>query len=127
LNKAIITSKQAAGCLLILRRAAQPVTAANIAMRLQLPGVRETQRRRVRAIVKQLRSGGAMIVGSISQGYWLTEDIGLWREYLEHRNIDAKRILADAYRKKRAIDYAGGQGFLFEQKILAGCATIATG
>jgi len=126
-NKPTISSDQAAGCLSILRQATQPVTAANIAGQLHLPGVRETRRRHIRALVRQLRSGGAMIVGSISRGYWLTEDVRLWREYLEHRNIDARKILADAHRKKRSLDYAGGQGLLFERKIFAGCATIATG
>lgn len=96
------------------------MTAAEIAARLYLPGCRETQRRHVRAIIEQLRKVGAKIVANLSEGYWLTEDITLWRDYLEGRQIDAKIILAETHKRKRMLADAAGQGILFGQQMAVG-------
>jgi hypothetical protein len=66
----------------------------------------------VRAIIKQLREDGAMIVAT-NQGYILTDDIDIWKDYLEGRQIDAKRVLAVTHEKKRMAADSKGQGLLF--------------
>jgi biotin operon repressor len=123
MNEPNITTDQVAGCLGILRRADKFMTAAEIACRLGISGERETQRRHIRAIVKHLRDGGSMIVANTLDGYWLTADAALWKDYNEHRAIDAKVMLAEVSRRKKIIDKKG-QGFLFNNRITAGCATM---
>jgi hypothetical protein len=120
MNEVNVTSSDLARCLTILKEAEMPMTAATLAMRLYLPGCRETQRRHVRAIIEQLRKAGARIVATLSEGYWLTEDLSLWSEYLEGRQIDAKKILAETYKRKRMLADAAGQGILFGQKMTIG-------
>jgi biotin operon repressor len=115
----VITS-DLARCLTILKETGTPLTAAEIASRLYLPGCRETQRRHVRAIIEQLRKSGAKIIATLSEGYWLTNDLALWRDYLEGRQIDAKIILAETYKRKRMLADAAGQGILFGQKMTIG-------
>jgi len=110
-----VTSDTARNCLAVLADADQPVVAADIAKMLHLAGSRETQRRRVRAIVKLLRDeASAKIVATLGGGYMITDDDAIWREYLEGKLIDAKRIIGRAAEKKRkVIADRKGQGFLF--------------
>lgn len=125
MESASVTSEQAADCLRILKAATEPMVAADIAARLGLGGSHETRRRKVRAIVQRLRDGDEMIVATNNQGYWLTKDMQLWRDYLADRVIDAKRVLADAHRKKGKAADAKGQGLLFgPQRVAVGCATM---
>ena len=121
----ITTTEQENRCLELLRAACEPIVAADIATRLILPGSRETQRRHVRAIVANLRKNGAMIIGILQGGYFLTDDKKLYTEYLEGRKIDAKRILGVANKRKKMLTDNQGQGQLFEQNIHVGCATMA--
>jgi biotin operon repressor len=108
-----ITTDQAAKCLELLTRAAEPIVAANIAGLLGLPGNRETKRRHVRALIKHLRDNGSLIVANLQGGYWLTEDIQIWRDYLEGRQIEAKTILGKTGRQKKILRDKAGQEFLF--------------
>ena len=112
-----VTADEARECLmlLVLRHddSLGPMTAAEIAERLRLGGSRETQRRRVRAIVQGLRDKGSMIVATKPGGYMLTDDVGIWADYLEGRQIDAKRVLAVTGRKKKMAADSRGQGLLF--------------
>lgn len=122
MNKANITTLEAARCLSLLETAAEPMVAAKLARRLILAGSRETQRRHVRAIVEHLRDNGSHIVATLTSGYWLTKDDRIWRDYLEGRQIDAKRILGETHKRKR-IAGSKGQGMLFEMRICCGVAT----
>jgi len=108
-----LTTTELAGCLRILKEAHEPLVAAKIAGRLNLPGERETQRRHVRAIVKQLRDDGAWIVADLSGGYWLTEDAAIWTEYNEFRTVDAKRILGEAHHRTKIAKEPSGQLVMF--------------
>lgn len=110
-----VTSGDGQGCLAILADSGEPIVAADIARRLHLAGSRETQRRRVRAIIKHLRDEtGAKIVATLGGGYMITDDEKIWREYLDGKLIDAKRIIGRAAQKKRkVIADKKGQGFLF--------------
>ena len=110
------TTDQNAGCLNILAAANEPIAAADLAVKLDLTGSRETKRRHVRAIVAKLRDTGAMIVGT-NNGYCLTDNKAIWRDYIEGREIDAKRIFAEAHRQKRNVATPGGQGLLFGGQI----------
>lgn len=122
----LITTEQAGRCLGILKQATEPMVAAEIARRLGIGGSHETRRRYVREIIRELREGGSKIIATIQDGYWLTEDEGLWLAYNEHRAIDAKQILGETGRRKRMID-GHGQGKLFDDRIQAGCATVGAG
>jgi len=99
----LITTSEAARCLRILAEQAAPIVAADLASRLRIAGTRETQRRRVREIIKHLRENGSRIVATNREGYWLTEEDATWAEYNEGRSIDAKRILAETYERKRQL------------------------
>ena len=127
MNKPSITTSEAARALRILQEADSPIVAAGLAAALGLAGNRETQRRHVRAIIEHLRADGSMIVATLQQGYWLTCDAALWRDYLEGRQIDAKRILGETGKRKKMLADAKGQGMLFEQRIQMGCATCGIG
>lgn len=81
----------------------EPIVAADLAAKLNLFGSRETQRRKVRALIKELRDEGQWIVASLWCGYFLTSDFSLWRDYLEGRKIDAKRIFAEVHKRKKVI------------------------
>jgi len=120
MNKINITSSELAQCLTILKKTEMPLMAIQLAAKLYLGGCRETQRRHVRAIVRHLRKIGAKIVATLSEGYWLTDDLILWRDYLEGRQIDAKSILAETHKRKRMLADAAGQGILFGQKMTTG-------
>jgi len=89
------------------------MTAAEIAEILCLPGNRETQRRAVRTLVEYLRERGSMIIANLTDGYLLTYDTQIYKEYLDGRQIDAKRLLGETGRQKKSIIDGKGQGFLF--------------
>jgi len=108
-----VTTDCAAACLRLLQSAMRPLPAVEIARRLELTGSRETQRRHVRAIIKLLRDNGSRIVATLDDGYLLTDDEKMWREYLDGKQIDAKRILAQTHKEKRMLSDANGQGILF--------------
>ena len=124
MNEPNITTGQVAGCLAILRRADKFMTAAEIAAHLGIGGEHETQRRHIRALVKELRDNGSMIVANTLDGYWLTQDAELWKTYVEHRAIDARVMLAEVSRRKKSLETRKGQGFLFSNRIQAGVATM---
>lgn len=110
----------AANCLYKLEQAEGPLTAWELARQLVLAGSRESQRRKVRAIIKDLRdNNGCRIVATHREGYWLTEDETIWRDYLAGRVIDAKRILAETHRRRRALNERR-QMSLFKPPILTG-------
>lgn len=123
MSKANVTSLEAARCLSVLESATEPIVAADLAARMNLPGCRESRRRHVRAIIKSLRDRGEKIIATLQGGYWLTKDEGLWRDYLEGRQVDAKRILADTHKKKRMQTGAKGQGMLFDPGMV--CCGVA--
>jgi len=96
----------------LLQVADEPVVAADLANDLWLEGSRETKRRKIRALVKELRDDGNWIVATIFDGYWLTHDYSLWRDYNEGKKIEAKRIFAEVSRRKKYVELIG-QGKLF--------------
>jgi biotin operon repressor len=122
--KVNVTINEASRCLSLLKAAGEPMVAADLAARLQLPGSRETQRRHVRAIIRRLRNDGQKIIATLQGGYWLTDDDSLWRDYLRDRQVDAKKILADTHRKKRMLADSQGQGLLFQPRMFCGCASM---
>ena len=126
MEQPIVTSEQAGRCLGILEAAEKFMTAAEIAVRLGIGGRRETQRRRVRAIVKRLRDNGSMIIANNADGYWLTGDADIFWQYMQKRAIDAKVILAEVSSRKKMLADKKGQGMLFDNRIQAGCATVGT-
>jgi len=124
MNEPNITTDQVAECLGILKRADKFMTAAEIAVHLGIAGCHESQRRHIRALVKELRDqDGEMIVANNRDGYWLTKDLKIWADYVEHRAIDAKTMLAEVSSRKKIIDKTG-QGILFDNRIPAGVATM---
>lgn len=96
----------------VFEQAEGPMTAVQIAGRLRLEGSVETQRRAVRAMVKDLRDHGHWIVATLIEGYALTRNAGIWRDYSEGRTVEARRIFWElSDRKKQMSDH--GQGLLF--------------
>ncbi len=95
------TTKEAAIIYQTLRYSERAWTAAELAARCGMDGNRESQRRAVREVIRSLRAQGHRIVATLEAGYALTEDESLWRDYLEGRKIDAKRILAEAGRRTK--------------------------
>ena len=81
----------------------------------------------MRAIVKQLRDEGAMIAATLQNGYFLTEDLQLYRDYLDGRQIDAKKVMGVTGKRKRMLIDRAGQGLLFTQRIRCGVATMGAG
>jgi len=116
----IITTTETAYCLTLLKAENEAITAAALAVRLGLSGNRETQRRHVRELIKHLRDSGSRIVATLSEGYFLTSDDSLWRDYLEGKQIDAKRIIGESARRKRVLVDSQGQGFLFAPNAVIG-------
>ncbi len=107
------TTDEAARCLNLLRSQG-PLKAAALAAKLGIGGKRETQRRHVRAIIRHLREDcGEMIVANLNDGYFVTNDFKLWQSYLDGRSIEAKGTIGRAYRQKRMVSDANGQGLLF--------------
>jgi len=127
MSEPIITTDQVAGCLRILKAADKFMTAAEIATRLRIDGEHETKRRHIRAIVKQLRDDGSMIVANTRDGYWLTTDTKIWQDYNNNIAIDAKVMLAEVGNRKRMLAGTKGQGMLFNMRIPVGCATVGVG
>lgn len=105
-------------CLRLLEDATEPMPAAAIAAQLQLAGNRESLRRRIREIIRLLREKGSWIVASLSEGYWLTDDETVWRQYNQGQSITAKGRIGMASRRIRASGEAD-QGLLFGQDALA--------
>lgn len=97
----------------ILAAADSAICAADIALRLGLEGCRESQRRQVRAIIKQLRDEGEWIVATLQGGYWLTEDRDLWRHYLTGRTIEGKCLIGESHARRRMATDGREQGLLF--------------
>jgi biotin operon repressor len=96
----------------VFETAEGPMTAVQIAGKLRLDGSIETQRRAVRGKVKELRDHGHWIIATLVEGYALTKNAGIWKDYSEHRTIDARRIFWElSDRKKQMQDH--GQGLLF--------------
>jgi biotin operon repressor len=120
MNQVNVTSNEAAACLALLKSGGRPRVAADIAEILRLGGSRESQRRHVRAIIKQLREDGEMIVATLQGGYWLTDDDKLWREYLEGRKIDAKKTIGQTHKRIKAATDSLGQGLLFGRHVTTG-------
>ncbi|MCK4958058.1 MAG: hypothetical protein KAT00_01630 [Planctomycetes bacterium] len=116
-----VEASDAARCLRILEVQAEPIVAAKLARQLHLVGTRETQRRHVRAIVQQLRDNGSMIVAVGSRGYYLTEDPDIWKQYLDGRQIEAKKVMGETHKRKKIAADSKGQGLLFKP------GNIATG
>jgi len=116
-----VTTLEVARCLSILESADEPIVAAELAARLHLPGNRESQRRHIRAIIKQLRDNGSMIIATLQDGYFLTEDPQFYQDYLDGKQIDAKRILGETHRRKKMLTEVGsGQGVLFGPVVTTG-------
>jgi len=96
----------------IFEQAEGPMTAVQIAGRLGLDGSIETQRRAVRAMVKELRDHGHWVIATLTDGYALTKNAAIWKDYSEGRAVDARRIFWElSDRKKQMQDH--GQGLLF--------------
>jgi biotin operon repressor len=119
-----ITTFELAKCLSFLEtaeRAEKTMTAIELAGKLYLAGNRESQRRHVRALVEKLRKNGSMIVATLQDGYFLTKDPQLWRDYLEDKQIDAKKILGITHKRKRMLTEVGSrQGVLFGPLVTTG-------
>lgn len=118
-----MTTHEAARCLEILRSAREPIVAADLAAMIRLSGSRESRRRHVRAIVRLLRGKGAMVAATLRGGYFLTDDSEVWHDYLSGRQIDAKKVLGEAHKRKKMLADHNGQGLLFEMRLCAGVAT----
>jgi hypothetical protein len=118
-----VTTDELAECLAMLKSAAGPATAAQIAARLGLPGCRETQRRRVRAMTLALRDRGCRIVANQTDGIWLARNEREWRDYLEGRKIEAKTILGVTHPRIRQVVESKGQGLLYGQRLTTGAYT----
>lgn len=106
------TTREAAIVHETLWRSERAWTAAELAARIGVGGSRETQRRHIREIIRRLRQQGCRIVATLQDGYAYTEDAEIWKDYVEGRKIDAKRILAEAGKRTRELR-SQGQGQLF--------------
>ena len=107
-------------CLAVLRAASGPIVAADLAQRIGLRCKdRETARRQVRAIVKDLRDTGAKIVSNLASGYWLTHDETMWQDYCQRRQIDGKRIIGEASRRGKGSARAAAGVTLFDMTMSA--------
>ncbi len=95
------------------------MVAARIAVRLGLGGCRESQRRHVRAIITQLRDNGCKVVGDQQTGYFITDDDRQWRDYLDTRQIGAKRVLGQTHKQKK-LTYPDGTLAMFGQRVTMG-------
>jgi hypothetical protein len=109
-----VTSELLARCLEVLKSAEGPALAAEIAGKLHLGGNHESKRRKIRAVIHELRNRGHWIIATLTDGCWLTMDKEMWTDYCEHKMIDGKRIIGEASRRKQsALKDAIGQGLLF--------------
>lgn len=107
-----VTTGEIGRCLTALQQAAEPLTAIEIAARLQLAGSRETRRRRVRTLIKQLRDSGVRIAASLKDGYLLGSE-RTWAKYLQGQQIKAKQKIGLAHRRRKMLVDNRGQGILF--------------
>jgi len=116
-----VTVDQASSCLSLLQGAGgAAMTAARIAELLDLGGIRETQRRHVRAIIEHLRAGDCKIIADAA-GYRLTGDEKEWRDYLDSRQIGAKAVLGCTHQRRReSLRASSGQKTLFGSGGLCG-------
>lgn len=90
------------------------MTAVELAAELRLPGSRETRRRHVRELIRKLRETGSMIIATLQDGYFLTDDPQLYQDYLNGKQIDAKKVLGKTHKQKKMLTEVGsGQGVLF--------------
>jgi len=119
--KKIITTIKLDKALDVLKNASDFILAIDLADRLGIVGNHELKRRTIRAIVKILRDNGHWIIANLSCGYYLTTDVTLWKEYNEGRQIDAKRIIGEASKRKKIVD-PKGQTMLFDNRLHCGCA-----
>ena len=98
----------------LLKGAAGPMTAAEIAGRLNLAGKRETQRRHVRSLIKHLRDTGVWIAATLSDGYFLTNDPKVWARHNADKQIEAKQVIGESHKRERqCLRGRFGQGLLF--------------
>ena len=114
MNRENITTCNAAGCLAILKAAAVPIVAADLAKRLGLAGSRECRRRQVRAIITHLREQGEWIVAANPGGYLFTNDLIVWTEYNTDRANNGKRTIGRSHNRNTAAVDSRGQGLLFQ-------------
>ncbi|MFA5187013.1 MAG: hypothetical protein WC551_11075 [Patescibacteria group bacterium] len=124
MDRVNVTTDEARQCIEVLKRAEAFMTAANLAARMTLRGGRETRRRHVRAIVKQLRDDGQWIVAQNPEGYFLTQDESLWKDYLEGRKIESKRVIGETARRQKMVTDRQGQGLLFAQMLGVALGTV---
>ena len=97
-----------------LQDANKPITAIDLAERLELEGSRETQRRHVRILVRFLRHVGHKVCADSQAGYWLARYDGEWTKYLEAVRTRARFEFVSISKMSRAAsDLATGQGKLF--------------
>ena len=107
------SSDLAAKCLALIREQG-PVRAITLADKLGIIGDRETKRRHIRAIVQYLRNDcGIMLVADLMHGYFVTDDKKVWQDYLDGRQIGAKKILGVTHKQLRMAIDSSGQGILF--------------
>lgn len=116
---AAINGTELAKALSVLQDAKGPMTAIEIAARLGLGGCRESQRRRVRAIIEELRNKGWRIAANQTDGCWIARDDQEWRDYLESRKIEAKQQIGEAHRRKKCT-YDDGTIAMFGQQVGVG-------
>jgi len=100
-------------CLHLLTSATVPIVAADLAEKIGLAGSRETQRRKVRAIICYLRENGSMIVADTNRGYFLTKDKKVYQDYLDGKQVAAKCVLGRTGKRKKILRDSQGQGLLF--------------
>jgi hypothetical protein len=111
--KPVIENEKLAAALTLLKEASGPMLSAQVAVKLHIDGGHETQRRRVREIIAELRARGHWIVGNSIDGVWMTKDPDIWKDYCDGKMIDGKRMIGEASRRKQAASGPPGQGLLF--------------
>ena len=121
MTRPTITTRNAAGCLAILKAACEmPVVAADLGRRLGLAGSRESQRRQVRAIITHLRDQGEWICATFQGGYLLTDEPHVWAVYNAHRANSGKRVIGQSHNRTKAAVDSHGQGLLFQPPVSCG-------
>lgn len=116
------SSQQKKAVLVLLQNSDKPLIAVDIADKVGIKGEHESKRRKVRALVKELRDEGIMIVANIDNGYWLTDEAAIWRDYNEGNKIDALKILTETNKRKKMLADKNGQGLLFANTAKMGIA-----
>lgn len=91
-----------------------PILAADLAIKIGLQGCRESNRRKIRAIVHYLKNeNGNKIVSNFIDGYWIAADDKEWQASLDSLQIGAKKTLAVTHKKLKMVTDGRGQGLLF--------------